>query len=327
MLVSVREALNQAMAEELSRDNSVFIMGEEVGHYHGAYKVTQGLIDKFGERRIIDTPIAEGGFAGVGIGAAMLGLRPVIEFMTWNFSLVAIDQIINNAAKMRYMSGGQFQLAMVFRGPQGAGGALAAQHSQIFENFYAYTPGLKIVAPSTAYDCKGLLKSSIRDDDPVIFLESEKMYNLQGEIPEQTEEKDYLVPIGEADIKKEGKDVTIVVWSLMYYLVMQVVDTLEKEGISVEVVDPRTLYPLDEDTILSSVKKTNHLVIVQESWPRCSMGEHIATQVMQKAFDYLDAPVEIVSSEDVPMPYSFPLEDVVLPSTHKIINAVKKVLR
>ena len=323
MKVSVREALNQAMAEELARDSNVFLMGEEVGYYHGAYKVTQGLIDQFGDRRVIDTPIAESGFAGIGIGAAMVGLRPIIEFMTWNFSLVAIDQILNNAAKLRYMSGGQFQLSMVFRGPQGAGGALAAQHSQVFENFYVYTPGLKVVAPSTAYDNKGLLKASIRDDDPVIFLESEKMYNLSGEIPEE----EYLVPIGEADVKKEGKDVTIVVWSLMYYLVMQAVETLEKDGISVEVIDPRTLYPLDEASIIESIKKTNRLVIVQESWSRCSMGEHIAALVTQKAFDDLDAPIEIVSSEDVPMPYSFPLEDVVLPSVNKVISAVKKVLR
>ncbi len=320
--ISIREALNQAMAEELKLDQDIFIMGEEVGHYHGAYKVTQGLIDNFGDRRIIDTPIAESGFAGVGIGAAMLGLRPIIEFMTWNFALVAIDQILNNASKLRYMSGGQFKLAMVFRGPQGAGGALAAQHSQVFESFYVYTPGLKVVAPSTPYDCKGLLKSSIRDNNPVVFLESEKMYNLHGEVPE----KEYLVPLGIADVKKEGNDVTIVVWSITYFLVMRAVETLEKEGISVEVIDPRTLYPLDEETILKSVRKTNRLVIVQESWSRCSMGEHIAHIVTKKAFDDLDAPVEIVSSEDIPMPYSFSLEDVVLPSEKKIINAVKAVL-
>ena len=320
--ISIREALNQAMAEELQLDQNIFVMGEEVGHYHGAYKVTQGLIDKFGDRRIIDTPIAESGFAGVGIGAAMLGLRPIIEFMTWNFALVAMDQILNNAAKIRYMSGGQFQMAMVFRGPQGAGGALAAQHSQVFESFYVYTPGLKVVAPSTAYDCKGLLKSSIRDNNPIIFLESEKMYNLQGEVPEE----EYLIPLGIAEVKKEGNDVTIVVWSITYFLVMQAVEILEKEGISVEIIDPRTLYPLDEETILTSVKKTNRLVIVQESWSRCSMGEHIAHIVTQKAFDDLDAPVEIVSSEDIPMPYSFALEDVVLPSESKIINAVKTVL-
>ena len=321
--VSIREALGQAMAEELANDPNVFVMGEEVGHYHGAYKVTQGLIDQFGERRIVDTPIAEGGFSGVGIGSAMLGLRPVIEFMTWNFSLVAMDQLLNNAAKLRYMSGGQFTLAIVFRGPQGAGGSLAAQHSQVFENFYVYTPGLKVVAPSTAYDCKGLLKASIRDDNPVIFLESEKMYNIKGEIPEG----EYLVPLGVAEVKKEGSDVTLVAWSIYYYLAIKAAETLEKEGISVEVVDPRTLYPLDEDTILESVRKTNRMVIVQESWPRCSVGEHIAHVVTQKAFDGLDAPVEIVSSEDVPMPYSFPLEDAVLPSEEKIVNAVKKVLR
>ncbi len=321
-LISIREALNQAMDEELERNPDVFIMGEEVGHYNGAYKVTEGLIDKFGDRRIIDTPIAESGFAGVGIGAAMLGLRPIIEFMTWNFALVAIDQILNNAAKLRYMSGGQFNLNLVFRGPQGAGGALAAQHSQIFENFYVYTPGLKVVAPSTAYDCKGLLKSSIRDDNPVIFLESEQTYNLQGEVPEE----EYLIPLGLAEIKKEGNDVTIVAWSTMYFLVMKVAATLEKEGISAEVIDPRTLHPLDEDTILTSIQKTNRMVIVQESWSRCSMGEHIAHIITQKAFDALDAPIQIVSSEDVPMPYSFSLEEMVLPSEAKIINAVRKVL-
>ena len=321
-LISIREALNQAMDEELERNPDVFIMGEEVGHYNGAYKVTEGLIDKFGDRRIIDTPIAESGFAGVGIGAAMLGLRPIIEFMTWNFALVAIDQILNNAAKLRYMSGGQFNLNLVFRGPQGAGGALAAQHSQIFENFYVYTPGLKVVAPSTAYDCKGLLKSSIRDDNPVIFLESEQTYNLQGEVPEE----EYLIPLGLAEIKKEGNDVTIVAWSTMYFLVMKVAATLEKEGISAEVIDPRTLHPLDEDTILTSIQKTNRMVIVQESWSRCSMGEHIAHIITQKAFDSLDAPIQIVSSEDVPMPYSFSLEEMVLPSEAKIINAVRKIL-
>ena len=322
-VISIREALGQALKEELRRDKNVFVMGEEVGYYHGAYKVTQGLIDEFKENRIIDTPIAEAGFAGVGIGAAMLGLRPVIEFMTWNFSLVAIDQLINNAAKMKYMSGGQFQLAIVFRGPQGAGGALAAQHSQVFENFYVYTPGLKVVAPATAYDCKGLLKSAIRDDSPVIFLESEKMYNLRGEIPND----EYLVPIGESEVKKEGSDVTLIVWSLMYYLVTPIVEKLEEEKISVELIDLKTLSPLDEGTILKSVKKTNRLVIVQESWPRCSMGDYISTIVMQKAFDDLDAPIEIVSSEGVPMPYSFPLEEAVLPSSSKVISAIKRVMR
>ena len=322
-IISIREALGQALQEELRRDKNVFVMGEEVGYYHGAYKVTQGLIDEFKENRIIDTPIAESGFTGIGIGAAMMGLRPVIEFMTWNFSLIAIDQLINNAAKMRYMSGGQFQLSIVFRGPQGAGGGLGAQHSQIFENFYVYIPGLRVVAPSTAYDCKGILKSAIRDDSPIIFLESEKTYNLKGEVPDN----EYLVPIGEADIKKEGSDVTLIVWSLMYFLATPVVEKLEEEGISVELIDLRTLSPLDEETILKSVRKTNRLVILQESWSRCSMGDYISTIVMQKAFDDLDAPIEIISSEDVPMPYSFPLEEAVLPSSNKVIDAIKKVMR
>ena len=321
-VVSIREALNQALREELKRDKNVFIMGEEVGHYHGAYKVTQGLIDEFNENRVIDTPIAEGGFTGVGIGAAMLGLRPVIEFMTWNFSLVAFDQLINNAAKMRYMSGGQFQLAIVFRGPQGAGGALAAQHSQIFENFYVYTPGFKVVAPSTAHDHKGLLKSAIRDNSPVVFLESEKAYNLQGEVPQD----EYLIPIGEAEIKREGRDVTLIVWSLMYFLVVPIAEKLEKEGISVEILDLRTLSPLDEETLLKSVRKTNRVVIVQESWSRCSVGDHVSTVIMQKAFDDLDAPIEIISSEDVPMPYSFPLEEAVLPSGDRVLRAIRKVM-
>ncbi len=320
--VNIREALNQAIREEMSNDKNVFLIGEEVGHYHGAYKVTQGLIDEFGDNRVIDTPIAEEGFSGLGIGAAMLGLRPIVEFMTWNFSLVAIDQIINNAAKMCYMSGGQFNIPIVFRGPQGAGGFLAAQHSQVFENFFVYTPGLKVVAPSTAHDCKGLLKTSIRDNDPVIFLENEKMYNIVGEIPEE----EYLIPIGKADIKQEGSDVTVIAWSLMYHLVVQAAQKLKAEDISVEIIDLLTLFPLDEETILQSVKKTNRLVIVQEAWSRCSMGEHISSLVSRKAFDYLDAPVEILSTENVPMPYSFPLEEAALPSLEKVIQSVKKVL-
>lgn len=322
-LITIREALNQAHDEELARDKNVFIMGEEVGHYNGAYKVTQGLLDKYGDNRVIDTPIAEEGFAGVGIGAALAGLRPIIEFMTWNFSLVAIDQIINNAAKLRYMSGGQFTLPMVFRGAQGAGGALGAQHSQIFESFYAYIPGLKVVVPSVAADYKGLLKSAIRDDDVVIFMESEKGYNIKGEVPEE----EYLTPIGVADVKKEGKDVTVVTWGIMYYTVMQAAEQLEKEGISIEVIDPRTLRPLDSETILKSVRKTNRAVIVQEAWPMASFGDHIAALISREAFDELDAPVEIVSTLDVPMPYAFPLEEAALPSVQKVIDAVKKTLR
>ncbi len=321
-VITIREALNQAIDEEMARDKNVFIMGEEVGHYNGAYKVTQGLLAKYGDNRVIDTPIAEEGFAGVGIGAALTGLRPIIEFMTWNFSLVAIDQIINNAAKMRYMSGGQFTLPMVFRGPQGAGGSLGAQHSQTFENYFAYVPGLKVIVPSTPHDYKGLLKSAIRDDDVVIFMEAEKAYNYTGEVPEE----EYLIPIGKAEVKKQGSDVSIITWGIMYFTAMQAIEKLEAEGISVELVDPRTLRPLDSETILSSVRKTKRAVIVQESWPVASFGDHIAALVSREAFDSLDAPVEIVSGEDVPMPYAFPLEEAALPSVEKIIAAVKRTL-
>ena len=322
--ITVREALNQALDEEMQRDSSVFLMGEEVGYYEGAYKVSSGLLNKFGEDRVIDTPIAESGFAGLGVGAAMVGLRPVIEFMTWNFSLVAIDQVINNAAKLRYMSGGQLQLKMVFRGPQGAGGALGAQHSQIFESYYTYVPGLKVVAPSTPKDMKGLLKAAIRDDDVIIFLESEKMYNHKGEVPEG----EFTINIGEAEVKREGSDVTIIAWSLMYHLAEAAAAQLEKNhGIRAEIVDVRTLHPLDENTILKSVNKTNRVVIVQEAWPRASVATSIAAMVMQKAFDYLDAPVEIISTEDVPMPYAYNLEEQALPSVNDVIAAVQKVLR
>ena len=321
--ITIREALNQALDEELARDKKVFLMGEEVGHYNGAYKVSQGLLDKYGEDRIVDTPIVEAGFAGLGVGAAMVGLRPIIEFMTWNFSLVAIDQIVNNAAKLRYMSGGQFQLSMVFRGPQGAGGALGAQHSQIFENYYTYIPGLKVVAPSTAKDMKGLLKTAIRDDDVIVFLEGEKMYNIKGDVPKD----DYTIPIGEAEIKTEGSDVTIICWSMMYYIALAAAEQLSKENISVELLDLRTLRPLDEKTILKSVEKTNRVVIIQESWPRVSVGTTLSALISNQAFDYLDAPVEIVSAEDVPMPYAFNLEEAALPSTEKLIAAVKKTLR
>ena len=323
MEISVREALNQAIDEELARDNQVFVIGEEVGRYHGAYKVTQGLIDKYSDKRIVDTPIAESGFAGLGIGAAMVGLRPIVEFMTWNFSLVAIDQLINNAAKMRYMSGGQIKLAIVFRGPQGAGGYLGAQHSQIFENYYIYMPGLKVIAPSTPYSFKGLLKTAVRDENPVIFLESEKIYAKKGEVPQQ----EYLIPFGKANIAQEGTDVTIVSWSLMHYVVQEAIIELKKSGISVEHIDLLSLKPLDMETLVSSIKKTNHLVIVQESWLSCSMGEHIANMINQTAFDYLDAPIEIVSSSDRPMPYSFHLEDITLPSAPNVVEVVHRVLR
>lgn len=321
--LSVREALNQAIDEEMARDSNVFIIGEEVGHYNGAYKVTQGLLDKYGDERVIDTPIAEEGFAGVGIGAALTGLRPIVEFMTWNFSLVAIDQVINNAAKLRFMSGGEITLPMVFRGPQGAGGALGAQHSQVFENYYAYVPGLKVVCPATPADMKGLLKAAIRDDDVVIFLESEKLYNVQGNVPKD----EYLIPIGKGEIKKEGSDLTIVTWSTLLFTVLEAAKDLERKGISVEVIDPRTLRPLDTQIIIDSVKKTNRLMIVQEAWPTASFGQSIAAQMQKLVFDYLDAPIEIISSEDVSMPYAFPLEEAVLPSKEKIVKTALSLLQ
>ncbi|MCB1201717.1 MAG: alpha-ketoacid dehydrogenase subunit beta [Leptospiraceae bacterium] len=321
--ITVREALNSALDEELARDRKVFIIGEEVGHYNGAYKVTQGLLDKYGDERLIDTPIAEEGFAAIGIGAALTGLRPIVEFMTWNFSLVALDQIVNNAAKLRSMSGGELTLPMVFRGPQGAGGALAAQHSQVFENYYTYVPGLKVICPSTPKDMKGLLKSAIRDDDPVIFIESEKMYNYKGEVPEE----EYLIPIGEGEVKRNGEHISVVCWGMMLYPVMQAAEELVKDGIEIEIIDPRTLRPLDEPMIAESVKRTNRLLIVQEAWPNSSFGAYIASRMQKKVFDYLDAPIEILSAEDVPMPYSFPLEDAVLPSSAKVTAIVKRMLK
>ncbi len=319
--ITIREALNQALREELERDKDVFIIGEEVGHYHGAYKVTQNLMDQFGEERIVDTPIAESGFAGVGIGAAMLGLKPIVEFMTWNFALVAIDQIINNAAKLRYMSAGQFDLSIVFRGPQGAGGSVAAQHSQVLENFFSYVPGLKVVAPSTVYTSKGLLKSAIRNHDPIIFLESEKLYNLSGEIPIE----EYLIPLEKAHVAQEGSDITIITWGVMYHVVKEAMQELE--NISIELIEPLTLKPIDEDTIIQSVQKTNRVLIVQEGWLHCSTAQDIAHLIMTKAFDYLDAPIEILSAKDVPMPYAFNLEEVSLPSKKEILQTIGKLLK
>lgn len=322
--VSLREALNQAMDEEMARDERVFLMGEEVARYNGAYKVSQGLLAKWGERRIIDTPIAEAGFAGVGVGAAMAGLRPIIEFMTWNFSLVAYDQIINNAAKMLSMSGGQFNVPIVFRGPGGAAHGLAATHSQALEAIYAHIPGLKVIMPSTCKDAKGLLKSAIRDNNPVIFIESEVMYGDKGEIPEG----EYSIPIGVGEVKKEGTDVTLVSWSrVLAHVVLKSVEKLEQEmGISIEVVDPRTIKPMDYDLIVESVKKTNRLVVVEEGWPFSGVGAQIAYEVGQRAFDDLDAPVERVTQEDVPLPYAHGLEVASLPNFEKVRQAVSKVL-
>jgi pyruvate dehydrogenase E1 component beta subunit len=320
--IQMREALREAMQEEMRRDDTVFLMGEEVALYNGAYKVSQGMLDEFGARRVIDTPIAELGFAGIGVGAAMNGLRPIIEFMTYNFSLVAIDQVVNAAAKMLSMSGGQFGVPIVFRGPSGSAGTLAAQHSQVFESWYAQVPGLKVVSPSNPYDAKGLLKSAIRDNDPVIFMESEQMYGDKGEVPEA----EYLIPIGKADVKKAGTDVTLVSYNKMMKVVMETARLLEAEGISAEVIDLRSIRPLDHHTILESVRKTNRLVVVDESWPFASVSSEIAFRVQRDAFDYLDAPVLRVNGADVPMPYALPLVQAYLPSVEKVMKAVKEVM-
>jgi pyruvate dehydrogenase E1 component beta subunit len=321
-VLSIRDALNQALREEIIRDENVFIMGEEVAEYDGAYKVTRGLWKEFGNKRVVDTPITELGFASVGIGAAMAGLRPVIEFMTWNFSILAADQIINHAAKMRYMSGGQFKIPIVFRGPNGSAYQVSSQHSQALEAFYANFPGLKVVMPSTAADAKGLLKSAIRDDNPVIFLEQERMYGLKGDVPD---DDDFTIPLGVADVKREGSDCTVVARSMTVPLAMEAAEELEKEGVSVEVVDPRTIKPLDIETIVASVKKTNRLVIVEESHSFASVGAEISHQVVANAFDYLDAPVKRISCAEAPMPYAKNLEQLALPDVAKIVAAVKEV--
>ncbi len=321
-VIQFREALREALNEEMRADKSVFLMGEEVAEYNGAYKVSQGMLDEFGPERVIDTPIAELGFAGIGVGAAMNGLRPVIEFMTFNFSLVAIDQVINSAAKIYSMSGGQYNCPIVFRGPTASAGQLGAQHSQAFENWFANTPGLKVVVPSTPYDAKGLLKSAIRDNDPVIFMESEQMYGDKGEVPEG----EYIIPIGVADIKRKGKDVTIVTFGKIVHVVLAACAELEKENISVEVIDLRTVRPIDYDAIFESVKKTNRLVVVEEAWPLASISGEITYKVQKEAFDYLDAPVARVTSRDVPLPYAPNLINEALPNIERIVAAVKGVL-
>jgi pyruvate dehydrogenase E1 component beta subunit len=320
--IQFREALREAMNEEMRRDPNIFLMGEEVADYNGAYKVSQGMLDEFGPERVIDTPISELGFTGVGIGAAMSGIRPIIEFMTFNFSLVAMDQIINCAAKILSMSGGQFNIPIVFRGPTGNAGQLAAQHSQNFENWFANTPGLKVVVPANPYDAKGLLKSCIRDDDPVIFMESELMYADKGPVPEE----EYLLPIGVADIKKEGTDVTIVSFGKILKVALAAAAELEKEGISAEVIDLRTVRPIDYDTVVSSVKKTNRLVVVEEAWPLSSIATEVTYHVQKHAFDYLDAPVHRINNLDVPLPYAPTLIQVVLPGVERTVKAVKAVL-
>lgn len=317
-----REALGEAMIEEMRRDKNVFLMGEEVAEYNGAYKVSKGMLDEFGPERVIDTPIAELGFAGIGVGAAMNGLRPIIEFMTFNFSLVAIDQIINNAAKMKNMSGGQFNVPIVFRGPTASAGQLGATHSQAFESWYANCPGLKVVVPSNPADAKGLLKSSIRDEDPVIFMESEQMYGDKGMVPED----EYLIPIGLADVVKRGEDVTIATFGKIIKVVKNAAKELEKDGINVEIIDLRSVRPIDYKTIIESVKKTNRLVMVEEAWPLGNISTEVAFKVQKEAFDYLDAPVIRVNSPDVPMSFSKVLVDAYLPNEEKVIKAVRQVL-
>jgi len=321
-VLSYREALNEALREEMERDESVFIIGEEVGEYDGAYKVTKGLLETFGEWRVRDAPIAELGFAGLGVGAAMTGLRPVVEFMTWNFALLAIDEIINAAAKLHQMSGGQYNVPIVFRGPGGAALQLAAQHSQSPEPWFSYVPGLKVIAPATANDAKGLLKSAIRDNDPVVFIESEMMYNL---VKDEVPEEEYLTPIGKADIKRAGTDVTIVCHSKMVHQSLAAAKKLEAEGIDAEVLDLRTVRPLDVPAIIESVKKTNRAVVAEEGWPMCNIGAQVVDDIQREAFDYLDAPIARVNGLDVPMPYAKNLEKIVIPNADHVADAVRHV--
>ncbi len=320
--LSIRDALNEALAEEMERDERVFLMGEEVGYYDGAYKVSRGLLQRFGERRVIDTPISENGFAGLGVGAAMVGLRPVIEFMTFNFSLIGIDQVINSAAKLRYMSGGQFTCPIVFRGPGGSVLQLAAQHSQSFESLYANIPGLKVVMPSNSADAKGLLKSAIRDENPIVFIESEAMYSVKGQVPEG----ELLIPIGSARISSIGNDLTILCWSKAAATVEAALQPLLNEGISPEIIDLRTIRPLDEETIYASVKKTNRVLIVQEAWPIASVGRSLAAQIGETMFDYLDAPIQVLSGRDCPYPYAKNLEKLMAPTVEDIVQAAKRLV-
>ena len=320
--VQYREALNEAMSEEMRKDENVFLMGEEVAEYNGAYKVSQGMLDEFGPKRVIDTPIAELGFAGIAVGAAMNGLRPIVEFMTWNFALLASDQIINSAAKVLQMSGGQYSCPIVFRGGNGQACQLAATHSQSFESFYAHVPGLKVVTPSTPYDAKGLLKAAIRDDDPVLIMESEKMYGDKGEIPEG----EYIIPIGKADIKRKGEHVTLVTFGKIIKVVHEAAKALQKDGVSCEIIDLRSVRPIDYDTVVESVKKTNRCVVVEESWPLASISGEIAYHLQRYAFDYLDSPVIRVMQADTPFAFSKVLIDEALPNVGRIVNAVKSSL-
>ena len=317
-----REALREAMIEEMERDDRVFLMGEEVGHYQGAYKVSEGMLEKFGERRVIDTPIAEAGFAGIGVGAAMVGLRPIVEFMTWNFSAVAFDQILNNAAKIRQMSGGQFNCPIVFRGPNASARQVGSQHSHAMEHFYATVPGLKVVAPAFPADAKGLMKAAIRDDNPVLVMESETLYSIKGEVPDDAEP----TPLGVAQIVREGRDCTIVAYSRMTHVAMDAANELSKRGIEVEIVDLRSLRPLDEDTIVASVKKTHRCVVVHEGWPYGGVGAEVADRVQRLAFDDLDAPILRVTTLDVPMPYNAKLEQSCMPQASRVVAAVERVV-
>ena len=321
-IIQFREAICEAMSEEMRLDESIYLMGEEVAEYNGAYKASKGMLDEFGDKRVIDTPISELGFAGIGVGSTMTGNRPIIEFMTFNFALVGIDQIINNGAKIRQMSGGQFPCPIVFRGPTGSAGQLAATHSQAFESWYANCPGLKVIVPSNPYDAKGLLKSAIRDNDPVIFMESEQMYGDKGEVPEE----EYLIPIGKAEIKVPGKDVTLISFGKILKQAQIAVDKLKEDGIEVELIDLRTIRPLDVNTILESVKKTNRLVILEESWPFGNISTEITYQVQNQIFDYLDAPIEKINTADTPAPYSPVLLAEWLPNSEDVIKSIKKVM-
>jgi pyruvate dehydrogenase E1 component beta subunit len=320
--IQMRDALREAMSEEMRRDETIYLMGEEVAEYNGAYKVSQGMLAEFGEKRIIDTPIAELGFTGISVGAAMNGLRPIVEFMTWNFAILAADQIINSAAKMLQMSGGQINVPIVFRGGNGSAGQLAATHSQSFETFYGHIPGLKVLSPSNPYDAKGLLKAAIRDNDPIVFLESERMYGDKGEVPEG----EYIIPIGLANITKKGTDVTIVSYNKTMKIAIEAAEALEKENISAEVIDLRTIRPMDYATIIESVKKTNRLVVVEETWPFCGISTDIAFNVQRHAFDHLDAPIKRVTQADTPLPFATQLIDESLPNVPRVIDAVKSLL-
>ena len=321
-VITYRDALNHALRDEMQRDDRVFLMGEEVGVYQGAYKVSRGLLQEFGEMRVVDTPITELGFAGVGVGAAMVGLRPVVEFMTWNFAVLALDQVVNSAAKMLYMSGGQYNIPIVFRGPNGAALQLSAQHSQAWESWLAHIPGLKVVVPGTPYDAKGLLKSAIRDDNPVLVLEGEMLYNTKGEVPDE----EYLVPIGKAEVKREGGDCTIVTHGKMVLVAMQVAEQFAKEGMELEVVDLRTVRPMDVEAITASVQKTNRAVVLEEGWEICGIGAQVADFIQRECFDDLDAPVLRVHQADVPMPYAKNLEKAAKPDAAKAVAAVRKVM-